>query len=121
MSPRPSPTKWPGPKSFDSYTMHVRSLMMVFFRHVNFPIGNTVEHEVVAAASCCIEGMRLLVTDVAGETAEAYAMWDGTGSGLSMTTIYAIIGGCAAGVLLIVIIVVAVVCRNKYSSVSQNP
>ena len=40
-----------------------------------------MEHEVYAAASCCIESMRLTVKDVAGETAERYAVSDGTGSG----------------------------------------
>ncbi len=50
-----------------------------------------------------------------------FQVWDGTGTGLSRTAIYAIIGGCAAAVVLIIVIVVVVVCRNKYSSVSQNP
>ena len=59
------------------------TLTLKFFlpRHINFPIGTTTEREVYAAASCCIEGMRLEVTDVAGETAERYAVFDGTGSG----------------------------------------
>lgn len=61
--------------------------------------------------------------DVAGETAEAYALWDGTGSPwpLSKPAIYGIIGA-VAGVLLIVVIVIAVVCyKKKYQAVSQNP
>ena len=60
-----------------------KSCVAIFFlpRHINFPIGTTTEREVYAAASCCIEGMRLEVTDVAGETAERYAVFDGTGSG----------------------------------------
>jgi len=104
------------PTGKDTYTHQV------YFRHINFPIGTTTEREVYAAASCCIEGMRLTVTDVAGETAERYAVFDGTGSGgLSNTTIYAIIGACVGVVLIIIIVVVVVVCKNKYSEVSQNP
>lgn len=94
----------------------------VYYRYINFPIGTTTEREVYAAASCCIEGMRLTVTDVAGKTAERYAVFDGTGSGgLSRTAIYAIIGACVGVVLIIIIVVVVVVCKNKYSEVSQNP
>merc|ERR1712156_511348 len=55
------------PTGKDTYTEQV------YYRHINFPIGTTTEREVYAAASCCIEGMRLEVTDVAGETAERYA------------------------------------------------
>jgi len=95
---------------------------VVYYRHINFPIGTTTEREVYAAASCCIEGMRLEVTDVAGETAERYAVFDGTGSGgLSNTAIYAIIGACVGVVLIIVIVIVVVVCKKQYSEVSQNP
>jgi hypothetical protein len=36
------------------------------FRYLNFPIGSTQEHEVVAIASCCTQGMKLRATDVAG-------------------------------------------------------
>ena len=59
--------------------------------------------------------MRLTARDVAGETAEVYAVWDGTGSGrlLSKTALWAIIGASAAVVLIIVIVVVVVVCRKK--------
>jgi len=94
----------------------------VYYRYINFPIGSTMEHEVYAAASCCIESMRLTVKDVAGETAERYAVSDGTGSGgLSKTAIYAIVGASVGVVLIIIIVVVVVVCKNKYSEVSQNP
>jgi len=94
----------------------------VYYRYINFPIGTTMEHEVYAAASCCIESMRLTVKDVAGETAERYAVSDGTGSGgLSKTAIYAIVGASVGVVLIIIIVVVVVVCKNKYSEVSQNP
>merc|ERR1712156_1362220 len=104
------------PTGKDTYTEQV------YYRHINFPIGTTTEREVYAAASCCIEGMRLEVTDVAGETAERYAVFDGTGSGgLSNTAIYAIIGACVVVVLIIIIVIVVVVCKNKYSEVSQNP
>jgi len=104
------------PTGKDTYTEQV------YYRHINFPIGTTTEREVYAAASCCIEGMRLEVTDVAGETAERYAVFDGTGSGgLSNTAIYAIIGACVGVVLIIIIVIVVVVCKNKYSEVSQNP
>ena len=58
-------------------------------RYTNFPIGATKEQEVVAEASCCIEKLRLRVTDVSGEVAEAHAVWDETGSGLDATAIYA--------------------------------
>ena len=76
----------------------------------------------MAAASCCTKGMQLRATDVAGTERIHEAVWDGTGgSGLSSTTLYAIIGAVAAVVLIIIIIVVIVVCRNKYSAVSQNP
>jgi len=94
----------------------------VYYRYINFPIGSTMEHEVYAAASCCIESMRLTVKDVAGETAERYAVSDGTGSGgLSKTAIYAIVGASVGVILIIIIVVVVVVCKNKYSEVSQNP
>merc|ERR1712172_87506 len=94
----------------------------VYYRYINFPIGSTMEHEVYAAASCCIESMRLTVKVVAGETAERYAVSDGTGSGgLSKTAIYAIVGASVGVVLIIIIVVVVVVCKNKYSEVSQNP
>ena len=92
-------------------------------RYTNFPIGTTKEQEVVAAASCCLEGIRLRVTDVAGKVGEQHAIWDGTGSGgLSTTAIYAIIGACAAVVLIIVVVVAVVLCKKyKYDAVSENP
>jgi len=94
----------------------------VYYRYTNFPIGTTKEQEVVAAASCCLEGLRLRVTDVSGEVAEAHAIWDETGSGLSATAIYAIIGACAAVVLIIVVVVAVVLCKKyRYDAVSQNP
>eukprot|EP00093_Oithona_nana_P006503 06503.XXX_222917_221780_1 [CDS] Oithona nana genome sequencing. len=94
----------------------------VYYRYTNFPIGTTKEQEVVAAASCCLEGLRLRVTDVSGEVAEAHAIWDETGSGLSTTAIYAIIGACAAVVLIIVVVVAVVLCKKyRYDAVSQNP
>ena len=52
-----------------------------------------MEHEVYAAASCCIESMRLTVKDVAGETAERYAVSNGTGSGNSLI-FYAVVKKC---------------------------
>ena len=63
------------------------------------------------------------VQDVAGVVSEAHATWDGTGSGgLSMTTIYWIVGACAAVVLIIIIVVAVVLCKKyKYDAVSQNP
>ena len=91
-------------------------------RYTNFPIGTTKEQEVVAAAMCCVEGLRLRVTDVSGNVAEAHAIWDETGSGLSATAIYAIIGACAAVVLIIVVVVAVVLCKKyRYDAVSQNP
>ena len=60
-------------------------------RYTNFPIGTTKEQEVIAAASCCLEGLRLRVTDVSGEVAEAHAVWNETNSKLSSTTIAAIL------------------------------
>ena len=44
-------------------------------RHLNFPIGSNQEHEIIAVASCCTQGMKLRVTDVAGEEAELDAEW----------------------------------------------
>ena len=89
----------------------------------NFPIGTTKEQEVIAAASCCLEGLRMRVQDVQGKVSEAHAIWDGTGSGgLSKVAIYAIIGACAAVVLIIIIVVAVVLCKKyRYDAVSQNP
>ena len=36
------------------------------FRYPLFAIGSTQEHEIYAVTSCCNQGMKIRVTDVAG-------------------------------------------------------
>merc|ERR1712223_1601322 len=95
--------------------------VQVYYKYMNFHIGTTAEKEVFAAASCCVDSMKLKVQDVGGKTSYAHAFWDGTNSGLSKTALYAIIGASAGVVLIILIVVIVCVCKNKYSEVSQNP
>jgi len=54
--------------SFFSYLARYKSLVAtaLFFRYINFPIGSVQEHEIIAVASCCTQGMKLRATDVAG-------------------------------------------------------
>jgi len=93
----------------------------IYYRYLNFPLGSVQEHEIIAVASCCTQGMRLRATDVAGVEEALEAEWKGTGEGgLSKTALWGIIGGVAAFVVIIVVIVVVVVCRKKYSAVSTN-
>ena len=41
-------------------------MLRILPRYPNFAMGSTHEHEIVAVASCCTQGMRLRATDVAG-------------------------------------------------------
>ena len=84
-------------------------------------MGTKNMHEIFAYSVCCNEGMRLHITDVAGNTADEYAVWDGTGSGLSNTQIYIIIGSVGGVIVLIAIILIVVFVTRKYSRVPQEP
>jgi len=93
----------------------------VYYRYENFKVGTKNMHEIYARSVCCNEGMRLHVTDVAGNTADEYAVWDGTGSGLTNTQIYIIIGSVGGVIVLIAIILIVVFVTRKYSRVPQEP
>jgi len=93
----------------------------VYYRYENFKMGTKNMHEIFAYSVCCNEGMRLHITDVAGNTADEYAVWDGTGSGLSDTQIYIIIGSVGGVIVLIAIILIVVFVTKKYSRVPQEP
>ena len=51
-----------------------------YSRYPNFPIGTTLEQELIASASCCIEKMVIRVTDVAGNVGEVRGTQGGTGA-----------------------------------------
>ena len=89
-------------------------------RYENFPIGSTKEYDIVAAASCCIEGMRLLLTDVKGNQAERKAVNDGTGTPMSKGLKWGLIGGGVALVIIIAIVVGVCCCKKRYSPVSSD-
>ena len=89
-------------------------------RHINFPIGTRVEQEVIAAASCCTERMKLTVKDVAGEKRELVAVWNETQSGLSKVAFWSIIGAAIAVVLIIAIIITVICCKKRYARVSTG-
>merc|ERR1712226_822607 len=93
----------------------------VYYRYKIYKIGSKNEHEIFAYSVCCNEGMRLHITDVAGNTADEYAVWDGTGSGLSSTQIYIIIGSVGGVIVLIAVILIAVFVTKKYSRIPQEP
>ena len=57
-------------------------------RYKNFHIGTNQEEEVVAAASCCLEKMRVRVFDVAGNLREETAYNGGTGAKLNQQKIW---------------------------------
>ena len=57
-------------------------------RYKNFHIGTNQEEEVVAAASCCLEKMRVRVFDVAGNLREETAYNGGTGAKLNTQEIW---------------------------------
>lgn len=61
--------------------------------------------------------------DVAGERAEAYAVWDGTGSsGLTSTIIWVIIGSCI-GVVVLIALIVGITCwkcKESYTCVNNG-
>lgn len=89
-------------------------------RYENFAIGTDKEFEVVAAASCCLEGITMRVTDVAGNVAEVEA-WNGkTGTPMSKSLLYGLIGGGIALVIVIIVVVVACCCKKRYTAVSTD-
>ena len=90
-------------------------------RYTNFPIGTTKEQEVVAAAMCCVEGLRLRVTDVSGNVAEAHAIWDGTNPKLSTTAIAAILIAVILTMAGTIVLTYFARKNGKYCFVSQSP
>ena len=88
-------------------------------RYKKFAVGTNDEVEVVAGANCCNQHMRLLVTDVDGNSEEFTAYGDQYGEStymfgkLTKTAFWGIVGGAIA-LVLIIIIVVTWCCCKKY-------
>ena len=72
----------------------------------------------IARTNCCVEGMTLRVTDVAGNFAvsQAVCFYDQ----IPQTTIYAIIGGSCGALLVLAMIVIAVFIRKAYDPVPRE-
>ena len=73
----------------------------------------------VAAASCCVEGMTIRIRDVEGNTAEVEAKNGGKGTPMSDSLKWGLIGGGIA--LILILVVVGFFCyKKKYAPVSQG-
>ena len=101
--------------------------ILILSRHQNFPIGTTKKQEVVAAGSCCLEGLILRVQNVAGKAYETNAVWNGVSSASSgndgnSTSTYVIVVVCLI-ILLGIIVAVTMYCKknNRYQAILQNP
>ena len=94
----------------------------LFSRYENFPIGTDGEYEIVAGASCCLEGIELRLTDVAGNQAEMYAQYDGYGTPMSKGLKWGLIGGGIALAVIIIVVIVVCCCKKSggYGGVSTN-
>ncbi len=86
------------------------------FRYENFPVGTEKEFEVIAAGSCCLEGMVLELEDVSGNQEKIEADRDGTGTPMSKGLMWGLIIGA---IILVILIGVAIYfCyRKKYQAV----
>lgn len=95
----------------------------VWYRYENFPMGSNKEQEVSVKASCCLQGVMLRATDIAGNQAEMVA--DNNGGdrvdGLSDPAKYAIIAvSCIVGVALIGAGIYFCVYKKKYGAVPTS-
>ena len=70
------------------WNKHILVRDAIHCRYKNFHIGTNQEEEVVAAASCCLEKMRVRVFDVAGNLREETAYNGGTGAKLNTQEIW---------------------------------
>ncbi len=92
----------------------------LFYRYDNFPIGSVNEHSVTVSASCCLEGVMLRATDVAGNQ-EEFVAENGGSSGMSDGAKIAIIViCCVVGLGIIGAVLWFCVFKKRYSSVPTS-
>lgn len=91
----------------------------VYLRHRRFPIGSNEEHEILAAATCCVEEFQLIITDVAGNTARIRAHQNGSRKALLKSI--AIWGSLASFVVIVLTGIVIFLYRRKKKSGTDEP
>ncbi|XP_059088540.1 putative uncharacterized protein DDB_G0282129 [Tigriopus californicus] len=88
----------------------------IYYRYENFNLGTDKEHDIVAAASCCLEGMILRLTDISGNQVEHEAYNSGVGKEMSPGLFWGLIVG---GIVVVIVIIVGVVMCCKKSGYNR--